>query len=389
MAQTSNLEPNLHLIMKTNEGSQDRALDYPPQTTPGPAPVQIAAWLATALVLLVLASPAVAALHAPDNVIYGTVALGSKQATSTDTAVTVEARGNGLLLARYRMGDNANAGNHYMLSVRLEEQAPRGDPISLLPGETLTISVLSNGVPQMQQGFTVAERGEIRRIDFGTVPTNVHSGFALWADQLGLGTDSQTQDADSDGSSNLAEYTSGTNPKDHNDKFVLRIAESQNGPRISFEALRTDGAGYQGLARHYALQRVANVRSSDWQTVPGYADVVGANQEVVYQPSTSSGPFFYRGVVWLAQVAAADQFELHLTQNAGQAIISFAALGPNGQGQNRYYTLEQSSNLVAGSWLAISGQSNVLGAGQTITYTIPNRESGNKFYRGRVDLRSP
>jgi hypothetical protein len=339
--------------------------------------------------LLVLAFPAVAALHAPDNVIYGTVVLGSKQATSTDTAITVEARGNGLLLARYRMGDNAAAGNHYMVSLRLEEQAPRGDPMSLLLGETLTISVLSNNVPQMQQSFAVAERGEIKRVDFGTVPTNAYSGFALWADHLGLGTDSQSQDADADGSSNLSEYTSGTNPRDPTDKFVLRIAGTQNGARVSFDALRTDGPGYQGLARHYGLQRVANVSSSDWQPVPGYADVVGANQEVVYQPLITSTPFFYRGVVWLGQAAAPDQFELRVAQNAGQVIISFASLGPNEQGQNRYYTLEQSSNLVSGAWAAVSGQSNIPGTGQTITYTIPNRESGNKFYRGRVELRSP
>jgi hypothetical protein len=246
--------------------------------------------------------PAWAALHAPDTVLYGIVAFGSNQLSALDNQFTVEASANGFLVAQYRMGEKPEAQDFYVLSIYVEEMEPRRDLASVLPGDALTVAVLSNGVQKAQQTVFVQERGEIKRLDFaGLPPTNQLTGFALWASQLGLSSESQAADADGDRISNLAEYIAGTSPKDPAEAFVLRTSGSSPGTLVSFQARKAAGPGYEGLTRHYRLQQAASCSEADWQTVPGYEDVEGANQEINYQRPANSGPTFFRGVVWLSQ----------------------------------------------------------------------------------------
>ncbi|MGA2864015.1 MAG: thrombospondin type 3 repeat-containing protein [Verrucomicrobiota bacterium] len=240
-------------------------------------------------------------LSAPDNVLYGIIVLGTNQVTAGDTEFLVEAhRANGVPVARYQMGDLPEAGNFYKLQIKVEEIAPCRDVVAVLPGEVLEVLVVSNGVAQARQTFTVTQRGQATRLDFGTATTNSPlAGYAAWASALGLALDSQNLDADGDGISNLDEYIAGTNPTNAASRFVLMIAVGRTNTLIAFQALQAEGVGYEGSNRHYALEQRGDLRSGSWQAVPGYSDLLGANQAVSYNVPATNAPLFFRGKVWL------------------------------------------------------------------------------------------
>jgi len=325
-------------------------------------------------------------ISAPNNILYGVIVFGTNQVTSDASGFSVEARRtNGTVVARYRMGDRADLGNYYLLTLNLEEIAPLSDPGALLFNESVTIAVVSNGVDRAAQSFAISERGQVQRLDFCSLPTNILSGFELWALEHGLGANSQDLDADADGLSNLAEYIAGTDPNDPAGKFVLRIATTNARPRVSFDALHAEGNGYEGRVRHYALQQRSGISNGTWQTVPGYGDITGLNQVVAYEPPPNAAPLFFRGLVWLDNFADGG-FQLSASRNSGLATISFTALGPDSLGRRRYYTLEYKTDLAA-SWAAVPGCSNILGAGQTVTQSISTTGPSRTFYRGRYELR--
>jgi hypothetical protein len=231
----------------------------------------------------------------------------------------------------------------------------------------------------------------LTRIDFGTLPTNLLTGFEAWAWAFGLDPSSQNLDADADGVSNLAEYLAGSNPSDAASQFLLRIGRTPTNTRVSFDALRAEGIGYEGRTRHYALERRGQLPSGSWQAVPGFSDLVGNNQVVVYDAPGADAPWFFRGSVWLdtAGNVVPAEFRLVLSHNAGQTTISFTALGQDALGRNRYHTLERSTNRVGGLWFALPGCSNVLGSNQTVKLSDTHSAQGPVFYRGRYELRNP
>ena len=290
-------------------------------------------------------------------------------------------------MARYRMGEQTAAGNHYVLAIPVEELAPPRDPAAVLTGEVINITLLSNNMVQAQQSFTVHERGQVQRLDFGALPPG-SLNFELWALKFGLDANSQLGDADADGLSNLAEYWAGTNPTNASSKFVLQISQTNGLSRVSFEAVRAQGLGYEGQTRHYALEQLSVLPNSTWQPVPGYADIIGADQEVIYAAPSTGTPRFFRGKVWLA-AAALEEFRLAAHRHENLLVISFPAAGPDAQGNHRYYTLEHTANPNLVAWQGVPGCSNILGAGQTVTHSAPVTGTGAGFYRGRIELRQP
>ena len=103
-----------------------------------------------------------AELPAPDNLLYGTIVLGSQPIGATNTTVVVEARRtpNGPAIASYRMGTDPNVGGFYVLKIPLEELAPLDQPTnSSLAGDLLYLTVRDNSGARAQLPYTIPERG--------------------------------------------------------------------------------------------------------------------------------------------------------------------------------------------------------------------------------------
>lgn len=167
---------------------------------------------------MLFATVARAVVSEPDNVVYGTIALGTTPVTAADTAVVIEARRTlpGPAIASYRMGDDtaANAGNFYLLRLGLESGAPVADPSASATGDTLFLVVLDASGIRDQKMFTLGPRGQITRIDFGNIDTD-HNGLPDEWERSHFGVIGQNPngDFDKDGLTNLQEYQRGTDPK--------------------------------------------------------------------------------------------------------------------------------------------------------------------------------
>ncbi|MBN1672820.1 MAG: lamin tail domain-containing protein [Kiritimatiellae bacterium] len=105
-------------------------------------------------------------------------------------------------------------------------------------------------------------------------------------------------DADGDGVSDYQEYVAGTNPTQGADWFGVNAAMSDGHVAVRFPTVAADGPGYEGLTRHYALERCSGMNAWDWAAVPGYEDIVGTGQTVTYS-SADGVACMYRARVWL------------------------------------------------------------------------------------------
>ena len=80
---------------------------------------------------------------------------------------------------------------------------------------------------------------------------------------------------------------------------------------------------------------------------------------------------------------------LSIALSGGQPAISFTALaahGPGYAGLSRYYSLETRADLASGDWVGIAGYTNLLGAGQLVSYPAL-MDITHRFYRTRIELR--
>jgi hypothetical protein len=103
----------------------------------------------------------------PDNVLYGTITLGSVQMTAANTNIVIEARAqlDGPAIASYGLGALRSAGDFYSLRVSLESLAPVVSPSAAISGQLLYLVASDNGRPCAQATFTVMGRGQITRLD--------------------------------------------------------------------------------------------------------------------------------------------------------------------------------------------------------------------------------
>jgi hypothetical protein len=255
--------------------------------------------------------PARGGIPEPDNVVYGQIWIGTNLLTSQRTNFVVEVRHSGdtaplstNLLASYRMGQESSLSNYYAVTIPLTLQdtfTPMigSNLVIRVTGKTVTGSV-TNLLAWYTTNFTAGPRGYVVRMDLRSgSTTNAPSGYEAWAATYGLGSGSANLDADADGMSNFAEYVAGTKPDNSADKFTLRISETGVNPRVSFDAVRAAGTGYEGRTRHYALEWLADVASSTWEAVPDRSDIVGADQVVDYDTVSTNASSFFRARVWL------------------------------------------------------------------------------------------
>ncbi len=84
---------------------------------------------------------------------------------------------------------------------------------------------------------------------------------------------------------------------------------------------------------------------------------------------------------------ARSVWALRIGDTGGQMVVwcpTFAT-GTAYDGLNRYYALEYRTNLQVGGWLNVAGYTNILGLGQTLSFT--NHSAGPTFYRANAALR--
>src|SRR5947199_381151 len=82
---------------------------------------------------------------------------------------------------------------------------------------------------------------------------------------------------------------------------LFRVAVTASGANalVSFQALRAEGTGYEGLSRYYSLEYSTNAGAGLWLGLNNFTNLLGNNQTITYQPPGTNGPAFYRGRVWL------------------------------------------------------------------------------------------
>jgi hypothetical protein len=392
-------------------------------------------------VLWALFTTARAEIPEPDNVIYGTIALDNVAVTAARTDVVVEARRltNGPAIASYRMGLNPQAGNFYSLRVKLESFTPIFDSDASQLGANLFIVVRDASGVRDQSPFTITERGQFQRLDFGTaVPDSDGDGLPdAWETQHFGGLNQNAGSIGANGLSALQNYIAGTNPNDANSGFKLSIKITNNVKAVSFTAVRAEGPGYEGLTRLYSLEASPGIAPASWTGVSGFINITGNHQAVTYQTAGSSVPAFFRGRITLQPpnspttdsdgdglpdawetlhfgnlsrsagfITANGQsalqnyvagnnpndansgLKLSVTLSGGQKVISFQALRAEGtayEGKNRFYTLQSSPSLAAGSWTDVPGFIKVAGNNQAVIYQTTGAATSG-FYRAAVWL---
>jgi hypothetical protein len=156
-----------------------------------------------------------AGLREPDNVIFGTIILGTNVITALQTNVVVEARrsADSSVVASYAMGSNPSASNFYSLRIIVENAAPLSDPNASLAGDILNIVVKDPTGDRDAKTFTVSDRGTIVEVDFGSLDSDGNGLPDVWEIQYfgHIGVDPNSMPA-GDGMTVMQKFLLGINP---------------------------------------------------------------------------------------------------------------------------------------------------------------------------------
>jgi hypothetical protein len=105
-------------------------------------------------------------------------------------------------------------------------------------------------------------------------------------------------DPDGDGASNLSEFIAGTSPTNGASNLRLTSSLAQGQVRIEFQTIVAAGAGYEGKARHYALESSPTLDAAG-QPVADWSDILADGTPKTFTTIPQHGSSFYRLRVWL------------------------------------------------------------------------------------------
>ena len=119
--------------------------------------------------------------------------------------------------------------------------------------------------------------------------------FANFNTTANTGISADAADPDGDRWTNVQEYVFGTNPNSPNPGPIQSSATVGSNFTFTFTAAQASGSGYSGLNRFYDVVTTTDpANDSSWVGVPGYTNIVGANQSVTVSQPLAGGPRFYR-----------------------------------------------------------------------------------------------
>ncbi|MDA0989782.1 MAG: lamin tail domain-containing protein [Verrucomicrobia bacterium] len=156
--------------------------------------------------------------------------------------------------------------------------------------------------------LTVASNAMLTAYTYGLLPSGDVDGDGLpdvWERMHFLSTDNPggdpTNDWDLDHMSNLDELIAGTDPTNALDVFKLNIDLSGGSLQVSFMGLET-GVELTDYSRFYRVEQTTNLLLNDWQGVPNYTNLSGANAMIMFSDVAPVDHVkHYRGAVWLQE----------------------------------------------------------------------------------------
>jgi len=257
-----------------------------------------------------LLTPLRAEVSEPDNILFGTVLRDSGPITATDTDVMIEARrmSDDVVVARYQMGENPRARDHYTLRIPLESFIPVLDSLASSAGTGFIISASDFSGEFVEVPFTMGERGQFQQLNLNNLGGFDSDGDGMLDEwelvHFGNLFSSPNTDTDNDGVTDGDEYVAGTNPNNPESLFTLDVTRaSGTGLEVSFQTQPTGGAGYQAKIRNYTLESTTDPGAAVWQAVPGYENLQGNGQTVSYAvPDPDVEHHFFRVFIQLTDV---------------------------------------------------------------------------------------
>lgn len=174
---------------------------------------------------------------------------------------------------------------------------------------------------------------------------------------------------------------------------------SEPGDSLYLAVVDKTGMRYQQLIKvgaRLAIQRVdfgqaasildTNNLPTAWETY--YFATTGLNPNAL---TVNGQTIMENYIAGTSPINPTDAFTISLVSSNEQSSVWFLTRPATGIGYtnvSRHYALNYEGVLGSGLWLGVAGYSNIVGNGQTVTFTAP-LTNPMTFYRGRVWLQTP
>lgn len=175
--------------------------------------------IAALAIFMIFVGFCAAGIPEPDMIFYGTVEIGGVAVTALEShAIIARISGTSTDVGIYNMGDNPNAGNNYVLRVKLEDisDLSQQSENTAIIGQSIEIFIRQPGGQELlAETVTITDRGQIQELNLSAngeinYGTDINGSgrtdlvdFAIFAGQwLQLvcdGTNNNCQGADFDG----------------------------------------------------------------------------------------------------------------------------------------------------------------------------------------------